>query len=117
MHMQASHQSDPFYQCKHSYKHNNRHYPHAVMATGVWAMIFGARISNAPVPLVLGLPMTIFAAGLDKSSKSPWSTASDKNATVVSKDALSRGDDLFEIPVRLNGLYPPACVCASALKT
>lgn len=74
------------------------------------AMTLGARISNDPVPLVLGLPMTILAAGLDKSSKSPCSTASDRNCTVVSNEAFSSGDDLFEIPVRLNGLYPPACV-------
>jgi hypothetical protein len=29
---------------------------------------------------------------------------------VVSNDALSSGDELLEIPFRLNGLYPPSNV-------
>lgn len=74
-------------------------------------MILGARRSKTPVPLELGFPRTIFAAGDRKSSKSPCKVASDKKATVVSNDAFSSGEDLAEIPVRLNGLYAPACVC------
>lgn len=70
--------------------------------------LVGARMSKAPVPLALGLPITILAAGLVRSSKSPWRVASDRKATVVSNDALSSGEDLAEIPVRLNGLKPPA---------
>lgn len=60
--------------------------------------------SKTPVPLLLGAPMTMLAEGLRRSSKSPWSVASDKKAAVVSKDAFSSGDDFVAIPVRLNGL-------------
>lgn len=66
------------------------------------------RTSNVPVPTLLGVPITKLALGLLKSSKSPCSVASDKNAAVVSNDALSSGDDLLAIPVRLNGLYAPS---------
>lgn len=39
----------------------------------------GALMSKDPVPLELGTPMTILAAGEDRSSKSPCKTASDRN--------------------------------------
>jgi hypothetical protein len=68
----------------------------------------GALISKLPVPLLLGTPMTIFAAGLVKSSCSPYSVASARNLAVVSNDALRRGDGLWPISVLLNARYAPA---------
>ena len=40
--------------------------------------------SNAPVPVVLGLPRIILPEGVVRSSKSPNSVASERNAAVVS---------------------------------
>lgn len=48
--------------------------------------------------------LTTEELGLERSSKSPKSVASDKNAAVVSNDALSKGEEREEIPVRLKGL-------------
>jgi hypothetical protein len=48
--------------------------------------------------------MTIRLAGLVRSSKSPWRTASDKKAVEVSNDALRNGAALDAIPVRLKAL-------------
>jgi hypothetical protein len=61
-------------------------------------------ILKIPVPLCVGRPSTIFPDGLVRSSKSPCSVASDKNAAVVSNDALSSGELCVEMPRRLNGL-------------
>ena len=66
--------------------------------------------SNTPVPVALGLPRTMFPEGVVRLSKSPNSVASERNAAVVSYEALSRGDGFVEIPLRLNGLYPPSNV-------
>ena len=66
--------------------------------------------SNAPVPVALGLPRIILPEGVVRSSKSPNSVASEINAAVVSKEALSKGDEFVEIPLRLKGLYPPSNV-------
>lgn len=71
-------------------------------------ILCGARTSKLPVPFALGLPITILAAGLVRSSKSPCSTASERKLTVVSNEALRRGEDLLAMPVRLNGRYAPA---------
>ena len=68
----------------------------------------GARISKLPVPLLLGTPMTIFAAGLVRSSCSPYRVASARNLAVVSNEALRRGDGLWPISVLLNARYAPA---------
>jgi hypothetical protein len=73
-------------------------------------MTMGVLTSNTPVPVGLGRPNTIFPDGEVKSSKSPYRAASFKKAAVVSYDALSRGEELVEIPLRLNGLYPPSKV-------
>lgn len=48
--------------------------------------------------------LTTEELGLDRSSKSPKSVASDRKAAVVSNEALRSGEDREEIPVRLNGL-------------
>lgn len=48
--------------------------------------------SNAPVPLRAGLPTMMFPEGVVRLSKSPCNVASDKNAAVVSYDALSSGE-------------------------
>jgi hypothetical protein len=55
--------------------------------------------------------MTIFAAGLVKSSCSPYRVASARNLAVVSNDALRRGDGLWPMSVLLNARYAPAWVC------
>jgi hypothetical protein len=55
--------------------------------------------------------MTIFAAGLVKSSCSPYKVASARNLAVVSNEALRRGDGLWPISVLLNARYAPAWVC------
>lgn len=60
--------------------------------------------SKAPVPVELGRPTTTFPDGLERLSKSPYSVASDMNDPLVSKDALSNGDELVAMPLRLNGL-------------
>jgi hypothetical protein len=67
-------------------------------------------ISNAPVPVELGLPTTIFPEGDVRLSKSPYSVASEMKEPVVSNDAFSSGEELVEIPFRLKGLYPPSNV-------
>lgn len=46
----------------------------------------------------------MFPDGVLKSSKSPYSVASDKKDIVVSYDALSSGEGFVEMPLRLNGL-------------
>ena len=56
----------------------------------------------------------MFPDGVVRSSKSPWRVASDKNAAVVSYDALSSGDGFVDIPFRLKGLYPPSNVYREA---
>jgi hypothetical protein len=43
-------------------------------------------------------------------SKSPRRAASATKLAVVSKEALRKGEELFERPVRLKGLYPPSDV-------
>ena len=70
--------------------------------------------SKTPVPVWLSLPMTMFPDGVVRSSKSPWRVASEKNAAVVSYDALSSGDGFVDIPFRLKGLYPPSNVYREA---
>jgi hypothetical protein len=67
-------------------------------------------ISNAPVPVELGLPTTMFPEGDVRLSKSPYSVASEMKEPVVSNDAFSNGEELVEIPFRLKGLYPPSNV-------
>jgi len=61
-------------------------------------------MSNEPVPDIAGLPMTMRAAGLVRSSKSPAKVLSTKKAVDVSKDALRRTELFEEIPVLLNAL-------------
>lgn len=80
--------------------------PHAV------AVAAGITTSNTPVPVALGRPKTMLPDGVVKSSKSPNNVASDKNAAVVSYDAFKNGDGFVDMPLRLNGLYPPSNVCA-----
>lgn len=79
--------------------------------SNIYGTEIGYTISNTPVPVILGRPRTILLEGVRRSSKSPCSVASLKNAAVVSYDAFSNGDELVEIPLRLNGLYPPSNVC------
>jgi hypothetical protein len=52
----------------------------------------------------------MLAEGVPRSSKSPNRAASATNAEVVSNDALRNGDELFDRPVLLNGLYAPSHV-------
>jgi hypothetical protein len=66
--------------------------------------------SNTPVPLLGTFPSTMLAEGVPRSSKSPNRAASATNAEVVSNDALRNGDELFDRPVLLNGLYAPSHV-------
>lgn len=66
--------------------------------------------SNTPVPVRLGRPSTMHPDGVRRSSKSPNSVASERKAAVVSYDAFRSGDGFIEIPLRLNGLYPPSNV-------
>lgn len=76
-------------------------------------VLFGATgitTSNTPVPVKLSLPATMFPEGDLRSSKSPCKVASERNAAVVSKEALRRGEELVAMPERLNGLYPPSNV-------
>lgn len=61
-------------------------------------------MSNTPVPVRFRRPITMFPEGVVRSSKSPCKVASDRNAAVVSYDALSNGDGLEESPLRLKGL-------------
>lgn len=61
-------------------------------------------MSKTPVPVRLSLPATMFPDGVVRSSKSPWSVASDRNDAVVSYDAFSKGEGLVEMPDRLKGL-------------
>lgn len=77
-----------------------------------WASgeLTGITISNTPVPVRFSLPITILPDGVDRSSKSPCSVASERNAAVVSYDALSRGDGFVDMPFLLKGLYPPSKV-------
>jgi hypothetical protein len=46
----------------------------------------------------------MFPDGVVRSSKSPYRVASDRNAAVISYDALRSGEGLLEIPCRLKGL-------------
>ena len=66
--------------------------------------ITGITTLNTPVPVKLSVPATIFPEGDLRSSKSPYKVASERNAAVVSKDALRRGEELVAMPERLNGL-------------
>ena len=68
------------------------------------------RTAKAPVPLSGVLPTTILAEGPTMLSKSPRRAASATKLAVVSKEALRKGEELFERPVRLKGLYPPSDV-------
>ena len=85
-----------------------------------WAYFYYARVPasintpNAPVPVALGRPNTMFPDGVLRSSKSPCNVASPRNAIVVSYDALSSGDGFVEMPLRLKGLYPPSNVCETS---
>ena len=64
----------------------------------------GITTSNTPVPHRIGRPNTKFPDGVLRSSKSPYSVASERNAPVVSNEAFNRGDGCTLIPLRLNGL-------------
>lgn len=100
--MQAREQQRDSTTCRYRYHYTLRSCDRP-LAHASLTMISDRR-SNTPVPLLLGAPITMFAEGLRKSSKSPCRVASDRNAAVVSKEALSSGDDLVAIPVRLKGL-------------
>ena len=67
-------------------------------------MFSGIMISKEPVPVRAGFPSTMLPDGDVRLSKSPCRVASVMNATVVSKDALRRGELLLAIPLRLKGL-------------
>lgn len=76
------------------------HYDVPVMLLG----FTGITMSNTPVPVRFRRPITMFPEGVVRSSKSPCRVASDRNAAVVSYDALSKGDGFVESPLRLKGL-------------
>lgn len=81
-----------------------------ILLSALYQLTVGMTTSNTPVPVRFNLPITMFPEGVVKSSKSPFSAASDKKAAVVSYEAFSNGDGFVEIPRRLKGLYPPSKV-------
>lgn len=73
-------------------------------ATVINYAAMGITTSNTPVPVKIGRPTTMLLDGVVRSSKSPCSVASDKNAVVVSYEAFRSGDGLVESPFLLKGL-------------